>query len=69
MSFLQGEKAVLILTEGTAKVDNHKYKDTFHVKAKMIPFDQVEARIEQAAGAKGWVDVTSRSTQTRSPQN
>ena len=37
MSFLQGEKAVLILTEGTAKVDNHKYKDTFHVKAKMIP--------------------------------
>lgn len=69
MSFLQGEKAVLILTEGTAKVDNHKYKDTFHVKAKMIPFDQVEARIERVAGAKGWVDVTSRSTQTRSPQN
>lgn len=63
------EKAVLILTEGTAKVDNHKYKDTFHVKAKMIPFDQVEARIELVAGAKGWVDVTSRSTQTRSPQN
>ena len=25
--------------------------------------------LEQAAGAKGWVDVTSRSTQTRSPQN
>lgn len=48
MSFLQGEKAVLILTEGTAKVDNHKYKDTFHVKAKMIPFDQVEARIGHA---------------------
>lgn len=63
------EKAVLILTEGTAKVDNHKYKDTFHVKAKMLPFDQVEARIERVAGAKGWVDVTSRSTQTRSPQN
>ena len=28
MSFLQGEQAVLILTEGTAKVDNRKYKDT-----------------------------------------
>ena len=38
MSFLQGEQPVLILTEGTAKVDNRKYKDTFHVKAKMIPF-------------------------------
>ena len=37
MSFLQGEQPVLILTEGTAKVDNRKYKDTFHVKAKMIP--------------------------------
>lgn len=46
------KKAVLILTEGTAKVDNHKYKDTFHVKAKMISFDQVEARIERVAGAK-----------------
>ena len=34
MSFLQGEQAVLILTEGTAKVDNRKYKDTFHAKAK-----------------------------------
>lgn len=37
MSFLQGEQPVLILTEGTAKVDNRKYKDTFHVKAKMNP--------------------------------
>ena len=37
MSFLQGDKAVLIITEGTAKIDNRKYKDTFHVKAKMIP--------------------------------
>ena len=27
MSFLQGEQPVLILTEGTAKVDNRKYKD------------------------------------------
>ena len=39
MSFLQGDKAVLILTEGTAKVDNRKYKDTFRTKAKMIPFE------------------------------
>ena len=41
MSFLQGDKAVLILTEGTARVDNRKYKDTFHIKTKMIPFDGV----------------------------
>ena len=50
MSFLQGEKTVLILTEGTAKVDNRKYKDTFHVKAKMIPFDEVEQYVGHAPG-------------------
>ena len=50
MSFLQGEKTVLILTEGTAKVDNRKYKDTFHVKAKMIPFDEVEQHVGHAPG-------------------
>lgn len=50
MSFLQGEQAVLILTEGTARIDNRKYKDTFHVKAKMIPFDEVEERIGHAPG-------------------
>ena len=48
MSFLQGEQAVLILTEGTAKVDNRKYKDTFHMKAKMIPADAVEEVIGHA---------------------
>ena len=50
MSFLQGEQAVLILTEGTARVDNRKYKDTFHMKAKMIPFEEVEATIGHAPG-------------------
>ena len=50
MSFLQGDKAVLILTEGTAKVDNRKYKDTFHTKAKMIPFEDVEQRVGHAPG-------------------
>lgn len=50
MSFLQGEQPVLILTEGTAKVDNRKYKDTFHVKAKMISFGEVEEKIGHAPG-------------------
>ena len=27
LSVLQGEKPVLIVTEGTAKLDNHKYKE------------------------------------------
>ena len=50
MSFLQGDKAILILTEGTAKVDNRKYKDTFHTKAKMIPFEDVEQLVGHAPG-------------------
>ena len=50
MSFLIVEEAILILTEGTAKVDNRKYKDTFHMKAKMIPFEEVEGWIGHAPG-------------------
>lgn len=50
MSFLQDGQAVLILTEGTARIDNHKYKERFHVKAKMIPFEEVEDRIGHAPG-------------------
>ena len=56
MSFLQGDKAVLILTEGTAKVDNRKYKDTFRTKAKMIPFEDVE-RLIGPFGVPDNVDV------------
>ena len=50
MSFLQGEQPVLILTEGTARIDNRKYKDAFHMKAKMIPFEEVEQWIGHAPG-------------------
>ena len=63
MSFLQNDKAVLILTEGTARVDNRKYKDTFHIKAKMIPFDEVEALVGHAPGGvcpfgiNEWIEV------------
>ena len=50
MSFLQDDQPILILTEGTARVDNRKYKDTFHSKAKMIPFEEVEQWIGHAPG-------------------
>ena len=50
LSFLQGDKVVLILVEGTAKIDNRKYKDTFHMKANMIPFEQVESLTGHAPG-------------------
>ena len=55
---LQGEKPVLIVTEGTAKLDNHKYKSLFHIKAKMIPYDEVEAYVGHAPGGVCPVGVT-----------
>ena len=50
MSFLLNDLPILIVTEGTARIDNRKYKDTFHTKAKMIPFDEVEQYIGHAPG-------------------
>ena len=50
LSVLQGEKPVLIVTEGTAKLDNHKYKSLFHIKAKMILYDEAETYIGHAPG-------------------
>ena len=50
MSFLQGEKAVLIVTAGDARVDNKKYKEKFGKKAKMISGEMVEGYIGHAPG-------------------
>ena len=41
LSFLQEEQPVLILADGTARIDNRKYKDRFGCKARMIPAEQV----------------------------
>lgn len=50
LSVLQGETPMLIVTEGTARLDNHKYKSLFHIKAKMIPYDDVETLVGHAPG-------------------
>ena len=50
MSFLIDGRPILVLAEGTARIDNRKYKDTFHSKAKMIPFEEVEGYIGHAPG-------------------
>ena len=50
LSFLMDDGAVLVVMEGTARTDNRKFKDTFHTKAKMVPFDSVEELIGHAAG-------------------
>lgn len=50
MSFKVGEDAILIIAAGDVKIDNRKYKDTFHTKAKMLAFDEVEQYIGHAVG-------------------
>jgi len=50
MSFWVEDKPILIVIAGDAKVDNHKYKERFHTKAKMIQFEDVEAAIGHAVG-------------------
>lgn len=50
MSFLVEDEPVLILTEGTARTNNRKFKDTFHTKAKMIPYAEVEGYVGHAPG-------------------
>ena len=41
MSFYLEDGPVLIITAGDAKIDNRKYKDFFHQKARMIPWEEV----------------------------
>ena len=50
LSFVTPAGPILILAEGTARVDNRKYKDTFFTKAKMIPFEEVEPLTGHAPG-------------------
>lgn len=50
MSFLLEETPILIVTAGDARIDNSKYKQYFHKKAKMISSDQVEDLVGHAPG-------------------
>lgn len=50
LSFMAGEKPILIVAAGDAKIDNPKFKAQFHTKAKMLGFDEVEPLIGHAVG-------------------
>ena len=50
LSFIVDGKPILIVAAGDAKIDNSKYKGTFHTKAKMIPAAEVEELIGHAVG-------------------
>ena len=50
LSFLVGEKPILVVTAGDVKIDNAKYKATFGAKAKMIAFGDVERLVGHDVG-------------------
>jgi prolyl-tRNA editing enzyme YbaK/EbsC (Cys-tRNA(Pro) deacylase) len=50
LSFLQDDMPVLILADGLARIDNRKYKERFHCKARMIPAELVEPLIGHDIG-------------------
>lgn len=50
MSLRLADGAVLIVTAGDARIDNHKFKEQFHTKPTMVPWDDVEALVGHAPG-------------------
>lgn len=50
LSFYVEDHVLLIVAAGDAKIDNPKYKATFHTKAKMLAFEEAEPLIGHAVG-------------------
>lgn len=50
LSFHMGEKVILIVTAGDAKINNAKYKAQFGTKAKMLSFDEAEPLVGHVIG-------------------
>ena len=50
LSFKKGDSCILILAAGAARIDNHKFKDKFHMKAKMLAPDEVLTLVGHPVG-------------------
>lgn len=50
LAFDTAEGCVVIVTAGDMKIDNHKYKETFHHKAKMLSADDTLERTGHMVG-------------------
>lgn len=50
LSFKQGEGCILILAAGDARIDNHKFKEKFGMKAKMLTPDEVLTLVGHPVG-------------------
>ena len=50
LSFKSGDGCILILAAGDARIDNHKFKAKFHMKAKMLTPDEVLSLVGHPVG-------------------
>ena len=50
MAFLVDDSPILIVASVDKKIDNSKFKQTFHTKAKMIPSEELETLVGHTAG-------------------
>lgn len=50
LSFRAGDKVVLVVAAGDARIDNRKFKEFFGAKAKMLSADEAETLVGHAVG-------------------
>ena len=50
ISLRQGGDVVVVVTAGDVKIDNHKYKSRFGVKATMLKYEETEPLVGHSAG-------------------
>lgn len=50
LSFKKDDSCILILAAGDARIDNHKFKDKFHMKAKMLAPEEVLSIVDHPVG-------------------
>lgn len=77
LAFKNNDECILVVAAGDAKVDNHKFKETFGIKAKMPSGDEVEILSGHAIGgvcpfansecAKVYLDVSLKRFETVFP--
>ena len=77
LSYMVDGAPVLIVAAGDIRVDNRKFKDTFHTKAKMLTPDQAAELVGHAVGGvcpfgvnegvKVWLDESLRRFETVFP--
>ena len=77
LSFYYGEGAVLVVAAGSRRIDNHKFKEHFGCKGRMLVREDVERLTGYAAGGvcpflapadvPVWLDVSLRDHETVYP--